>query len=60
MADFGRGSASEASEDNEVDEGEDLGLSRGEMLAEDMGVESVVAMRRRIASEGSAVEVMLD
>jgi hypothetical protein len=55
--------SSEAREDNEVDEGEDLGLSRGETLAEEAGVESVVvevAIRRsRTASLGTAVDAMV-
>lgn len=42
-----------------MDEGDDLGLSRGEMLAEETGVESVVAIRRRIASLGKAVVAMV-
>jgi hypothetical protein len=41
-----------------VEEGEDLGLSRGEMLVEEAGVDSVVAIRRRTASEGRAVVLM--
>ena len=51
--------SSEPRDDNEVDEGEFRGLSRGEILAEDEGVESVVAKRRRAASEGRAVVVMV-
>lgn len=43
-----------------MDEGEDLGLARGEMLVEDVGVDSVVAIRRTVSSEGIAVEVMVD
>ncbi len=51
--------SSEAREDKEVDEGEDLGLARGETLAEETGVDSVVevlvAIRRKTASRGNAV-----
>lgn len=43
-----------------MDEGEDLGLARGEMLVEDVGVDSVVVIRRTVSSEGIAVEVMVD
>ena len=57
--DFRGAVSSEAREDKEVDEGEDLGLSRGEMFAEEAGVESAVANRRRTASEGSAEVVMV-
>lgn len=51
--------SSEAREDREVEEGELLGLSSGEMLADEVGVESVVANRRRAVSEGRAVVVMV-
>jgi hypothetical protein len=46
-------------EDNDVEEGELLGLSRGEMLVEEFGVDSVVADRRRAASECRAVVAMI-
>jgi hypothetical protein len=42
-----------------VEDGEDLGLSSGEMLADEAGVESVVTIRRRAASAGKAVVVMV-
>jgi hypothetical protein len=45
----------EASEESEVEDEEGRGLSAGEMLVEDVGVESVVASRRRAASCGRAV-----
>ncbi len=51
--------SSEPREDNDVDEGDDLKLSRGEMVVEEAGVESVVVVRRRAASEGKAVVVMV-
>jgi len=51
-------SASER-EDSEVEEGEDLGLSRGEILVEEAGVDSVVAKRRRAASDCRAVVAMV-
>jgi hypothetical protein len=41
-----------------VDDGDDRGLSIGEMSAEVVGVLSVVASRRRAVSDGSAVVVM--
>lgn len=50
--------SSEASEDREVEDGDDRGLSIGEMLVEVVGVESAVARRRRAVSEGRAVVVM--
>jgi hypothetical protein len=37
-----------------------LGLSRGEMLADEVGVDSVVANLRRAASLGSAVVLMME
>lgn len=45
-----RGSSSEARDDSEVEEEEGRGLSEGEMLAEEAGVESVVGSRRIGAS----------
>ena len=45
----------EASEESDVEDEEGRGLSAGEMLAEEVGVESVVASRRRAASCGRAV-----
>ena len=50
-----RGSSSEARDDSEVEEEEGRGLSEGEMLAEEAGVESVVGSRRRGASCSRAV-----
>jgi len=47
--------SSEASEESEVEDEEGRGLSAGEMLVEEVGVESVVASRRRAASCGKAV-----
>ena len=49
------GRSLEAREDSEVEDEEGRGLSAGEMLAEEVGVESVVASRRRAASCGRAV-----
>lgn len=49
------GKSSEAREDNEVDDEDGRGLSAGEMSAEEVGVESVVASRRRAAACGRAV-----
>ena len=49
------GRSSEASEESEVEDEEGRGLSAGEMFVEDVGVESVVASRRRAASCGRAV-----
>ena len=50
-----KGRSSEAREDNEVEDEEGRGLSAGEMLVEEDGVESVVASLRRAASCGRAV-----
>jgi hypothetical protein len=49
------GKSSEAREDSEVEDEDGRGLSAGEMAAEEVGVESVVASRRRAASCGKAV-----
>ena len=43
-----------------MEEGEDRGLSIGEMLVEVAGVESAVARRRRAVSDGRAVEGMAE
>jgi hypothetical protein len=51
--------SSDARDEREVDEGDDRGLSIGEMSVEVVGVDSVVCMRRRAASLGRAVVVML-
>lgn len=51
--------SSEARDEREVEEGEDRGLPMGEILAEEVGVESAVANRRRAGPEATAVEVML-
>ena len=51
--------SSEASEERDVDEGDDRGLSAGEMLVDVAGVESVVAMRRAAVSDGRAVVLMV-
>lgn len=45
----------EASEESEVEDEEGRGLSAGEMSAEEVGVESVVASRRRAGPRGRAV-----
>lgn len=47
-------------DDNEVEEGDVLGLSRGEILAEELGVESVVADLRRALSDCRAVVAMME
>ena len=47
--------SSGASEESEVEDEEGRGLSEGEMSAEEVGVESVVACRRRATSCGRAV-----
>lgn len=49
------GRSLEANEDREVEDEEGRGLSVGEMSAEEVGVESVVAIRRRAASCSKAV-----
>jgi hypothetical protein len=49
------GRSSEAREDSEVEDEEGRGLSAGEMSAEEVGVESVVASRRRASSCRKAV-----
>lgn len=49
------GRSLEAREDSEVDEEDGRGLSAGEISADEVGVESVVASRRRAASCGKAV-----
>ncbi len=43
-----------------MEEGEDLGLSMGEMSVDVAGVESAVAMRRKAVSDGRAVVVMFE
>lgn len=40
-----------------MDEGDDRGLSDGEMLVDDMGVDSAVSIRRRSGLLGRAVVV---
>lgn len=45
----------EAKEDNEVEDEDGRGLSAGDIFVEEVGVESVVASRRRAASCGKAV-----
>ena len=58
----GGGASSEARDDSEVDEGEARGLSNGEMLAEEVGVESTaseVANRRRAVPCGRGVVDMV-
>lgn len=52
--------SSEAREDKEVDDGEGRGLSAGEMLADELGVESAVGRRRRAALCGRAVVDMVN
>jgi hypothetical protein len=54
------GRSPEAREDSEVEDEEGRGLSAGEMSAEEVGVESAVASRRRSASCGKAVVDMVD
>ena len=49
--------SSEARDEREVEEAEGRGLSAGEMLAEEVGVESVVASLRRAASWGGRAVV---
>lgn len=49
------GRSLEAREDSEDDEEDGRGLSAGEISADEVGVESVVASRRRAASCGKAV-----
>ena len=49
------GSSLEAREDSEVEEAEGLGLSAGEMVVEEVGVESADATRRTAASCRRAV-----
>lgn len=49
------GTSLEAREDSEVEEAEGRGLSAGEMVAEEVGVESADATRRTAASCGRAV-----
>ena len=41
-----------------MDEGDERGLSRGEMSVEVVGVESAVSNRRRAVPDGSAVVVI--
>lgn len=52
--------SSDAREDKDVEDAEGRGLSMGEMLAEEAGVESAVASLRRTASCGKAVVDMLN
>ena len=51
--------SSDARDDNDVEEGDDRGLSIGEMLAEEDGVDSVVAKRCRADPEATPVLVMV-
>jgi hypothetical protein len=54
------GRSSEAREDSEVEDEEGRGLSAGEMSAEEVGVESVVASRRRACTtEDAGIERVL-
>jgi len=55
----GAGRSSEARDERDVDDAECLGLSAGEISAEDVGVDSVVASRRRAVSDSKAVVVMV-
>ena len=53
------GASSDARDDNDVEEGDDRGLSIGEMFADEDGVDSVVAKRRRADPEATPVLVIV-
>ena len=53
-------STSDVAEDMDVVEGDRRGLSAGDMLTDEAGVESWVATRRKADSTGRAEVVMID